>query len=136
MPERGEEGGSKIRFRVRSGDRGALLAESELVIGRSAYCTLILEHETISRVHASLRIVGDSVELTDNKSSNGTYVNGEAITRPTLVGPGDDIRLGRVKIWLEVASMKILVDTGQFAAVHHPTEPDDLNQTGVYERDS
>ena len=134
MSERGDEGEGKTRFRVRSGDRGTLLGESELVIGRSAYCSLILEHETISRVHASLRIVGHRVELTDNKSSNGTYVNGKAITRPTLIGPNDDIRLGRVKIWLEVASMRIQVETGQIPAVHQ-TEPDVLNQTQVYERE-
>jgi pSer/pThr/pTyr-binding forkhead associated (FHA) protein len=133
MSERGGEAGNKIRFRVRSGDRSALLGESELVIGRSNYCTLILEHETISRIHASLRVVGQRVELTDNKSSNGTYVNGRAITRPTLVGPPDDIRLGRVRIWLEVASMKVLVDTGQFPAVH-AAETEELQQTQILER--
>ena len=135
MSERGDEAGSKVRFRVRSGDRGALLGESELVIGRSAYCTMILDHETISRVHASLRAVGQRVELTDNKSSNGTYVNGKAITGPTLVGPSDDIRLGRVKIWLEVASMRVQVETGQLPAVR-PPEPDELTLTMPYERDS
>ena len=109
-----------VRYRVRADDRTVLLNESEVVIGRSPYCTLVLGHETISRVHASLRVVGSSVEIRDHDSSNGTYVNGKAIQGPTLVGPGDDIRLGKVMIILEVASMRMASATGHMPQVREP----------------
>ena len=34
--------------------------EGEVVIGRSSYCSLVLDHDSLSRVHASLRIVGSA----------------------------------------------------------------------------
>lgn len=104
-------------YRVCAGDRHALLGEGECVIGRSSYCSLVVEHETLSRVHASLRVAGDGVELSDLGSSNGTYVNGVAISTPTIVRPGDEIRLGRVKIWIEIASTRVSAATGRFNVV-------------------
>jgi len=101
-------------YRVCAGDRHALLGEGEVVIGRSSYCSLVVEHETLSRVHASLKVAGDGVELSDLGSSNGTFVNGAAITAPTIVRPGDEIRLGRVKIWIEIASARVSAATGRF----------------------
>jgi FHA domain len=101
-------------YRVCADERHAALGEGEVVIGRSSYCSLVLEHETLSRVHASLRVVGDGVELSDLGSSNGTYVNGVPIKGPTIVRPGDDIRLGRVRIWIEIASARVSAATGRF----------------------
>jgi pSer/pThr/pTyr-binding forkhead associated (FHA) protein len=111
-------------YRVCAHDRHVLLREGEVVIGRSSYCSLVLDHETLSRVHASLRVVGEGVELSDLGSSNGTYVNGAAIKGPTRVAPGDDIRLGKVKIWIEVASARVSEQTGRFALLRSGTERD------------
>ncbi len=107
-------------YRVCAPDRHVLLGEGEVVIGRSSYCSLVLDHETLSRVHASLRVVADGIELSDLGSSNGTFVGGVAITGPTRVRPGDDIRLGNVKVWIEVASARISAATGRFASVRNP----------------
>jgi pSer/pThr/pTyr-binding forkhead associated (FHA) protein len=104
-------------YRVCGQDRAVLLGEGEVVIGRSSYCSLVLDHESLSRVHASLRIVGSGIEISDLGSSNGTFVNGAAIKGPTRIVPGDEIRLGKVKIWLEVASARISATTGRFAQV-------------------
>jgi pSer/pThr/pTyr-binding forkhead associated (FHA) protein len=111
-PSRSEREG----YRVCAGERHILLGEGEVVIGRSAYCSLVLDHETLSRVHASLRVVDDGVELSDLGSSNGTFVNGEIIQGPTRVRIGDEIHLGRVQIWLEAASARVSATTGRFAA--------------------
>lgn len=102
-------------YRVCASDRHVLLGEGEVVIGRSSYCSLVLDHETLSRVHASLRIVDDGVELSDLGSSNGTFVNGAIVRSPTRVRPGDDIHLGKVKIWIEVASARVSAATGRFS---------------------
>jgi pSer/pThr/pTyr-binding forkhead associated (FHA) protein len=109
-----------VRYRLRVEDRTVLLSESEIVLGRSPYCTVVLTQDTISRVHASLRVVGARVEIRDHASSNGTYVNGKAIRTPTLVGPSDDIRLGKIQVRLEVASMRMSSATGH---IPRPIEP-------------
>jgi predicted component of type VI protein secretion system len=111
-------------YRVCADDRHVLLGEGEVVIGRSSYCSLVLDHETLSRVHASVRVVGAGVELCDLGSSNGTYVNGAAIRGPTRVAPGDDIRLGKVKIRIEVVSARVSAATGRFSPLRLETERD------------
>ncbi len=124
-------------YRVCAYDRHVLLGEGEVVIGRSAYCSLVLEHETLSRVHASLKVVDDGVELSDLGSSNGTFVNGVLIEGPTRVRPGDDIRLGKVEIWIEVASARISAATGRFSALRTETQGeivhDDTTAVARYE---
>jgi pSer/pThr/pTyr-binding forkhead associated (FHA) protein len=109
--------GRSVHYRVRSQERSALLGEGELVIGRSPYCSLVLDHETLSRVHATLRIVGDGVELDDLDSSNGTFVNGARIQGPTVVKPGDEIRLGKVMVALEEQEARAPAETGQLPAL-------------------
>ena len=104
-------------YRVCADERHALLGEGEVVIGRSSYCSLVLDHDTLSRVHASLKVKGDGIELSDLGSSNGTFVNGVAIKGTTRVRPGDDIHLGRVQITIEVAGARVSATTGRFAAV-------------------
>ncbi len=72
-------------------------------MGRSAYCTLVLDDLSISRVHASLRRGADHCELVDLGSRNGTFVNGVRIgSSPVSVRPDDRIELGDVEIRLEV----------------------------------
>jgi pSer/pThr/pTyr-binding forkhead associated (FHA) protein len=112
VPSRSEREG----YRVCAQGRSVALGEGEVVMGRSPYCSLVLDHETLSRVHASLRVVDGGVELSDLGSSNGTFVNGEPIKGPTRVGLDDEIHLGKVKIWLEVASARISATTGRFTA--------------------
>jgi predicted component of type VI protein secretion system len=93
-----------------------LLAQDEVVVGRSPYCSIVLDHETLSRVHASFRVAQDGgVLLSDLGSSNGTFVNGARVDAPVRVGIGDEIRLGQVHMWLEAASARPLIETGKFA---------------------
>ncbi len=49
------------------------------VVGRSQECRVQIPHETVSRRHARLEVVGEGVRVTDLDSANGTYVDGEKI---------------------------------------------------------
>lgn len=64
-------------------------------IGRHPDCEVHLDGARISRWHAELRRDerGD-LELRDLDSTNGTFVNGERISEPTLVFDGDTIHVG------------------------------------------
>lgn len=67
-------------------------------IGRGDACALRFEGAAAkysSWEHAEFRVDGHGgVSVTDLGSSNGTYVNGERITDPTALAPGDTVQIG------------------------------------------
>lgn len=67
-----------------------------LSLGRSSSCDLPLNDTECSRRHALLNPqAGGEIWAVDLGSTNGTYVNGRRILRPTLLADGDRIALGR-----------------------------------------
>jgi pSer/pThr/pTyr-binding forkhead associated (FHA) protein len=92
-----------MRYWLRSESRAALLGDDDVVIGRSSYCSLILDHASVSRLHARVRLVGDAVVIEDAESRNGTFVNDTRITAPTAVRVDDRILVGSVRVVLEPA---------------------------------
>lgn len=73
------------------------LDEVRLSIGRRPNCDIRLENLAISGEHAFVVSEGGEFYLEDNQSTNGTLVNGRAITRH-LLQDGDMIGLGRHQI--------------------------------------
>lgn len=63
------------------------------LIGRSSEALPITDH-TMSRRHAELTPDDGKWFLGDLKSANGTFVNGERITKRVQLAPGDQIRCG------------------------------------------
>jgi len=70
--------------------------------GREPSCDLVLEHSTLSRLHARFELADDGlVSIQDEGSSNGTFVNRNdswiRIRRVTLC-IGDRIRFGDIEV--------------------------------------
>jgi hypothetical protein len=63
-------------------------------IGRGLIADVRLEDSHVSRRHAIVAIRGEGARVLDDRSSNGTYVNGRAITVAHL-SDGDVLRFGR-----------------------------------------
>jgi hypothetical protein len=63
-------------------------------MGRGASCEIVLEDNFSSTQHARLTPQGDAVVLEDLGSTNGTYLNGQALTGPQPLHDGDRIRIG------------------------------------------
>lgn len=80
--------------------RRVSLQSIPLVIGRMDECDIALDDRNVSRRHAEMRRVGDSVVVTDLASTNGTKVNGVAI-REHLLQSGDEIEVGSSKLVVE-----------------------------------
>lgn len=70
------------------------LEKAELILGRDPSVDVVFDSPDVSRRHARLAQLGDSYQLEDLGSSNGTFVNGEQITAPRTLKTGDEIRLG------------------------------------------
>jgi len=66
----------------------------ELVIGRSKSADITLDDKLLSRKHAKISVRENAALLTDLQSSNGTYLNGERVSRETRVVSCDQIQLG------------------------------------------
>jgi cardiolipin synthase len=64
-------------------------------IGRSSDNDIVITHPSVSRAHAKIVINGRGPVLHDLRSQNGTYLNGEQITSPTPLEPGDIISIAQ-----------------------------------------
>lgn len=81
-------------FAVRWASREFPLHEGENVIGRDPGATISIDAPIISRRHARILVSGGGAMVEDLGSKNGTYVDGERITGPTLLHDGDQIQVG------------------------------------------
>ncbi|HET6631100.1 MAG TPA: FHA domain-containing protein [Rhodanobacteraceae bacterium] len=70
-----------------------------MVCGRHRDCDIRIESLEISRRHAQLNLVDGGVEVVDLESTNGSFVNGERVTRAVL-HPGDELALDDVRFAL------------------------------------
>ncbi len=65
-----------------------------LTIGRNPDNDLKPDDPLLSRQHAILEPVASGWQITDLNSTNGVYVNGERIIKPTPIHPNDEIKVG------------------------------------------
>jgi hypothetical protein len=65
----------------------------EIVIGRSSELDMVLVEDMVSRRHAKISVHNGDIFLEDLGSTNGSFVNGEKITR-TKLAEGDRILIG------------------------------------------
>jgi DNA-binding NtrC family response regulator len=68
----------------------------EVVIGRAADAELRVQHSSVSRRHATLRIDASGMRVADLGSHNGTRVNNEPIDGARMLASGDVIAIGDV----------------------------------------
>jgi transcriptional regulator with PAS, ATPase and Fis domain len=64
-----------------------------VVVGRDATCDVVVPSGEASRAHAEIRCVGEELSIRDLKSLNGTFVNGQSISKVSLKS-GDVLRIG------------------------------------------
>jgi len=102
--ERRESKSSK-RFGIDLGSaRVTLPVQGVLRIGRGGACDVLLDDADASREHAQIETDGDRVTLTDLGSSNGTRVNGEALSGGRDLDIGDVILIGSSELTIFDAS--------------------------------
>ncbi len=68
------------------------------VVGRDPACDIALPDASISREHAIFLDDGVLLTVADVASTNGTFVNGVQIKKPTELSIGDTIRLGSCEL--------------------------------------
>ena len=77
-----------------------------LVIGRNNDLSqLLLSHDSVSRQHTTLTLQGNTVQVEDRNSGNGTKVNGRDVIVGSPAIPlrnGDKLTLGEVDLMFEI----------------------------------
>jgi pSer/pThr/pTyr-binding forkhead associated (FHA) protein len=75
-----------------------LVDQPVMTIGRDKERQLYIPDESVSRLHAQIVRQQLGYFLSDLNSSNGTFLNGELLTAPSLLAPGDIVRIGAIEL--------------------------------------
>ena len=99
------------RCRLLGPERDFPLLEGENLIGRGSECGVRIASSTVSRVHARLNIDGNQATIEDLESKNGTYLAGQRLDAPARLSPGDEIRVGSVRLVWQGSRPESATDT-------------------------
>ncbi len=100
LPIASPETGPRLVIARPDGARVIALSRMPLTIGRESNTDIALDDPRVSRQHARLSYRQQQIWLTDLRSSNGTFVNGEPIQERALL-PGDVISFGGLEATFE-----------------------------------
>lgn len=62
-----------------------------ILIGRGDDCHVVVDDRRVSRHHARITQTEDGYVVADLKSKNGTFLNGQPLTTPTMLKDGDEV---------------------------------------------
>jgi pSer/pThr/pTyr-binding forkhead associated (FHA) protein len=80
-----------------------LLKNTTTILGRSSKCDFVVTHDSVSRRHAELAVVKQSLQVEDLNSKNGVFVDGDRV-QAAVIGIGQIIRFGNVAFLLTIAN--------------------------------
>jgi pSer/pThr/pTyr-binding forkhead associated (FHA) protein len=90
------------------------LGKTPVVFGRGDDVTVMIDDQQMSRRHFEIKFVNDSHILTDQNSTNGTWVNGRKVMHSYLKS-GDQILAGQTHFRYQIGTATML-DMVQHAA--------------------
>ena len=117
--------GAMAAFLVRSGKlKGTRLPIRVPVvnIGRAEYNDVVIADDSVSTAHAKLQRREGVWVLTDVGSTNGTFVDGEAVTGEVPLGPGVTVRFGQVSVLFEPTDDAMGVAKGSGTRMMEPVK--------------
>lgn len=104
------------------------------ILGRDEKLACSISAATVSRNHARVEILNQQLLLTDLGSSNGTFVNRQRISAPTVIDHGDIIHLGTTELRLiNRGAEHNLSDTGNATCIMRAPSLSDRFPTGIRE---
>ncbi len=90
---------------------------SALNVGRMPDCDLVIDDPSVSKLHARITWDGKDALLEDQKSSNGTRLNGDELNMTMAVRDGDTLSFGDTQFcYLSTGTLHSRLTTGKFKA--------------------
>jgi pSer/pThr/pTyr-binding forkhead associated (FHA) protein len=109
-----------------TGVRFAIESDS-ISIGRLNECDLELNQPNVSRHHAFIKRIGENLQIIDNNSGNGTFVNGKRV-RQAALRDGDEIRIGPNTLRVDFCPERMTGQEIQVARVKAAQKPTRLEK--------
>lgn len=78
------------------------LAKPEVILGRDPDCDFSISDETISHRHCRLSYHHKQWWATDLESTNGSFLNENPIETATIIADGDQLRLGKISVNIQI----------------------------------
>ena len=96
-------------------------------VGRAPDCVLSIPDVGISRLHLLVTIKRGEVYVTDQGSSNGTFINGERIEAKRLIHlkPSDEVKLGKSEVVIQFGCIEKHFKTDYIAESLLPVQEKD-----------
>lgn len=89
--------------------------QNSITIGRKKeYCNIAIDYDqSVSSKHCKLCLIDGNIYVSDLESTNGTYLNDQAVRGNTLIKDGDVLGIGRrsLKVKLAMAGKGISYET-------------------------
>ncbi len=92
-----------VRRGAMEGMQFPLTGGEKISIGRASDSKIFLDDVTVSRKHALVELVGNSWNLSDAGSLNGTYVNKSRVATIQL-SDGDELQIGKFRFVFVLAT--------------------------------
>lgn len=126
-----------------------LFAGDTFRVGRDASNDLVISGRVVSRFHSVFSASPSGIVLMDLGSTNGTFINSQAVQFPTAISSGDTIEIGNIKVnltisgesagdfdltvtkpqhksWKPVEMTLLVADIAGYTAISKKAPPDDL----------
>ncbi|MBF5041158.1 FHA domain-containing protein [Aggregicoccus sp. 17bor-14] len=113
-----------ITLAEKGGDSQQLeFAQDEVTIGRLAGNDIVLAKGNVSKNHCRLVTKDGKYVLVDERSTNGTFVNGKRVSAPLVVKPTDAIFVGDYVLHVEAPGTRREAAGAETPAPLHPAPP-------------
>ncbi len=86
-----------VKLIVKAGDevnKSFDLIKDKSVIGRDPNSDIVIDDIEVSRNHLTITKIGNTFQIEDRNSTNGTFLNGKKLKKPTTIKNGDLISIG------------------------------------------
>jgi DNA-binding winged helix-turn-helix (wHTH) protein len=104
-------GAPRLAWRLYWGAREIALEEGETVLGRDPAATVLVDHKSVSREHARIRLSAGAATLEDLGSKNGTFLRGSRLTGTAPLSDGDEIRIGSIAMTFRAFPLSASTET-------------------------
>jgi two-component system, NtrC family, response regulator AtoC len=104
-----------------------------IVIGRGE-TELRVQHASVSRRHATIRVEDGNVRIADLGSHNGTRVNGEPVPGTRTLASGDVVTIGEVVIVVHFFAPAVIARPAYAEAMWRRRLVEELERAGAFKR--